>query len=108
MTSVAAGGRKRSRKYRNRRGSRSKGKRSRRNSRSKSKRSRRNSRSKTGSGININDYGIPNQTVAEALEIYPNDQKKALIWIFENNSDILEKLSDSTKTHILKDIMSKN
>jgi hypothetical protein len=44
------GGRKRSRKHRNRRGSRSKSKRSRRNSRSKSKRSRRNSRSKRGGG----------------------------------------------------------
>ena len=44
------GGRKRSRKHRNRRGSHSKSKRSRRNSRSKSKRSRRNSRSKSKKG----------------------------------------------------------
>ena len=41
------GGRKRSRKHRNRRGSRTKSKRSRKNSRSKSKRSRRGSRSKS-------------------------------------------------------------
>jgi hypothetical protein len=99
-------GRKRSRKHRNRRGARSKSKCSRRNSRSKSKRSRRNSRSKTGSGINIHSYGLPEDKITAALKIHPADHKKALIWLFENNSDILEKLSGSTKTDILTDLMS--